>query len=189
MQNLSRWSISLLALALMFPIASRASDATDRADVLQQSQQTLAHLYAAEPNTRAAVEGAAGYATFRNFGLKILVAGGGKGSGLAVDNGSKKETFMKMLEVQAGLGFGIKQFEVVFVFETRAAMEQFVNQGWEFGGEATLAAKDGHVGGAMQGAVSVSPGIWMYQITEKGLAAEITAKGTRYYKDDKLNQQ
>jgi len=27
----------------------------------------------------------------------------------------------------------------------------------------------------------------MYQMTDKGLAAEITAKSTKYYKDDDLN--
>jgi lipid-binding SYLF domain-containing protein len=188
MQNLSRWSIGLLALALMFPMTSRASNESDRADVRQKSQQILAALYAAQPAARVAVEKATGYATFSNFGLKILVAGGGKGAGLAVDNASKKETFMKMLEVQAGLGFGIKQFEVVFVFENRAALDRFVNQGWEFGGQTTFAAKEGDVGGSLQGAMSVSPGVWMYQITKNGLAAEISAKGTRYYKDDTLNQ-
>jgi hypothetical protein len=39
----------------------------------------------------------------------------------------------------------------------------------------------------MAGAVSVSDGVWMYQLTDKGVAAEITAKGTKYYKDDDLN--
>jgi hypothetical protein len=39
----------------------------------------------------------------------------------------------------------------------------------------------------MAGAVSVSDGVWMYQLTDKGLAAEITAKSTKYFKDDDLN--
>jgi hypothetical protein len=42
-------------------------------------------------------EGAAGYAAFSNMGVKILVAGSGKGAGIAVNNKSKNETFMKML--------------------------------------------------------------------------------------------
>jgi len=37
------------------------------------------------------------------------------------------------------------------------------------------------------GAMSVSPGIWLYQLTDNGLALELTAKGTKYYKDDGLN--
>jgi hypothetical protein len=42
-------------------------------------------------------------------------------------------------------------------------------------------------GTAYQGAVSVSPGVWLYQLTDKGLALELTAKGTKYYKDGDLN--
>ena len=40
----------------------------------------------------------------------------------------------------------------------------------------------------MEGAASVSDGVWMYQMTDKGLALEITAKGTKYKKDDDLNK-
>ncbi len=39
----------------------------------------------------------------------------------------------------------------------------------------------------MSGAASVSDGVWMYEMTEKGLAAEITVKSTKYCKDDDLN--
>jgi len=48
---------------------------------------------------------------------------------------------MKMLEVQGGLGMGIKRFHVVFVFETADAPDRFVNSRWELGGQATAAAK------------------------------------------------
>jgi hypothetical protein len=45
----------------------------------------------------------------------------------------------------------------------------------------------GDEGAAYQGAMSVSPGVWMYQLTDTGVAAELTGKGTKYYKDDDLN--
>jgi len=35
--------------------------------------------------------------------------------------------------------------------------------------------------------VSVADGVWMYQLTDKGVALELTAKGTKYYKDGDLN--
>ncbi|MGB8323978.1 MAG: YSC84-related protein [Candidatus Acidiferrum sp.] len=94
---------------------------------------------------------------------------------------------MKMLEVQAGLGVGVEKFRVIFVFDNKKALEDFVNSGWEFGGQTTAAAKNGDKGAAMAGAVSVSDGVWMYQLTDKGLAADISATGTKYYKDDDLN--
>ena len=58
---------------------------------------------------------------------------------------------------------------------------------WEFGGQTTAAAKMGEEGGAFAGAMSVSPGVWMYQLTDDGLAVELTGKGTKYYVDDDLN--
>jgi hypothetical protein len=41
---------------------------------------------------------------------------------------------MKMGEVQAGLGRGVKKFSAIFVFETRDKFDQLINSGWEFGG-------------------------------------------------------
>jgi lipid-binding SYLF domain-containing protein len=164
-----------------------ASKAEKQKEVQKVSRETLARLYKAQPSAKKAVEGAAGYAVFSNFGMKIFVAGGGSGSGMAVDNKTKKATYMKMVEVQAGLGMGIKKFRVVFVFDTQKALNDFVNSGWEFGGQTTAAAKAGDQGAALTGAVSVAPGVWMYQLTDTGLAAEITGKGTKYYKDSDLN--
>mgnify|MGYP003526241693 CR=1 FL=1 len=37
------------------------------------------------------------------------------------------------------------------------------------------------------GAIAVSPGVWLYQLAGDGLALELTAKGTKYYRDDTLN--
>jgi lipid-binding SYLF domain-containing protein len=104
-----------------------------------------------------------------------------------VYNKTKKETFMKMAEVQAGLGLGVKKFRLVWVFENQADLNRFVNSGWELGGQATAAAKLSDQGGAFAGAMSISPGVWLYQLTDEGLALELTVKGTKYYKAGALN--
>ena len=62
-----------------------------------------------------------------------------------------------------------------------------MNSGWELGGQTSAAAKAGGKGGSFQGAMAVAPGVWLYQLTEAGLALELTAKGTKYYKDEDLN--
>src|SRR5512132_3052646 len=164
-------------------VALGADKAKEQAEVRKAAQEALAAVYKLQPSARKAVEAAAGYAAFSNFGMKILLAGGGSGEGIAVNNKTKATTYMKMAEVQAGLGFGAKKFQVVWVFDTEKALSDFVNSGWEFGGQATAAAKTGDKGSAYQGAVGVSPGVWIYQVTDKGLALELTAKGTKYYKD------
>ena len=183
-------AITLTCLAVA-PAASAAMSAKEkeqaRADAQKMSRETLDRLYRAEPGAKAAIAKSAGYAVFSNFGMKIFVAGSGKGQGVAVDNRAKKTIYMKMIEVQAGLGLGVKKFRLIWVFEDQKDFSNFVNSGYEFGGQASAAAKKGAQGGSYAGAVSVSPGVWLYQLTDEGLAAEITAKGTKYYKDDDLN--
>lgn len=159
-----------------------------RAEILKQSEQTINRLYHLQPHAKELIEKSAGYATFSNFGMKIFLAGGGSGSGVVIRKGSAKPVFMKMVEVQAGLGIGVKTFTVIFVFETAQALNTFINSGWEFGGQATAAAKYESKGGAYEGATNVAEGVWMYQLTDNGLAAEITAKGTKYYQDSDLNK-
>jgi lipid-binding SYLF domain-containing protein len=166
---------------------AKASADKERQEIRKLSQDILGRLYKAQPSAKAAIGKAAGYATFSNFGLKIFVAGSGKGKGLAVDNKAKKETFMKMFEIQAGLGFGAKKFSLVWVFETPETLGTFINSGWELGGQTSAAAKAGEKGASLQGALAIAPGVWLYQLTDAGLALELTAKGTKYSKDDDLN--
>ena len=184
-------SFTILSVVLMVSTFALAADQAkvdkERQEIRNRTKEILAQLYKAEPKAKANIQKAAGYAVFSNFGMKIFVAGSGTGKGVAVDNKTKKEVFMKMIELQAGLGFGVKKFSLVWVFEKPDALATFVNSGWELGGQASAAAKAGEKGAAFQDALAIAPGVWLYQLTEKGVALELTAKGTKYYKDDDLN--
>jgi lipid-binding SYLF domain-containing protein len=159
-----------------------------RDDVRETAHDTLDRLYRAQPSAKQAIARAAGYGAFSNFGMKILFAGGGSGKGLVVNNRTKQETFMKMIEVQAGLGLGVDKYRLVWVFERAADLDQFVNSGWELGAQATLTAHaDGQGAQGFAGATSVTPGVWLYQLSDEGLALDVTAKGTKYFRDDELN--
>jgi lipid-binding SYLF domain-containing protein len=187
-----RAAYAAIALVVLLPIGGPAgassSTAERQQEIRQTAQDTLSELYKATPSARKAVTSAAGYAEFSNFGMKIQLAGGGSGKGIVVDNKTRKETFMKMAEVQAGLGFGVKKFRLVWVFEHKSDMDQFVNSGWELGAQSSATAQvSGKGAEAFSGALSVTPGVWLYQLTDDGLALELTAKGTKYYKDDELN--
>ena len=175
---------SLLVMAGLAVAGSKEDDT--RAKVRAQSEQVLARLYASQPSARQVIAGSRGYATFSRLGLKLGVVGGGLGKGLLVTQPSGRETFMRFVEGSAGFGFGIKKFDLIFVFENEKAIADFT-KGWEAGGQATMAAKGRAGGKAIDGTVSVAPGVWVYQNTEKGLAAELGIKGTKYYKDDSLN--
>ena len=180
-----------LLIGLVCAMAVSQSAAQDpleqqRTELRKMADDTLARLYKVQPSAKKAVANSAGYAVFSNFGLKILVIGSGTGKGIAVDSKSRQETFMRMIEVQAGLGMGVKKFRLVWVFENKSDLDRFITSGWEFSGQGTAAAQTGGEGTAYAGAMSVVSGVWLYQLTDDGLALELTAKGTKYFKDEKL---
>jgi lipid-binding SYLF domain-containing protein len=96
---------------------------------------------------------------------------------------------MKMVSAGAGLGMGVKDYRVIFVFESDKALNEFMNSGWSGSGQADAAAKAGESGGAYSGATQIAPGVWAYEITKNGLALQLTLQGTKYSKDDDLNKK
>ena len=101
---------------------------------------------------------------------------------------------LELVRVQDKMANGVKEVsgislgrKLAFPHALTDDVNEFINSGWEFGGQTSAAAKLGDEGGAFAGAMSVSPGIWLYQLTDDGLALELTGKGTKYYKEDDLN--
>jgi lipid-binding SYLF domain-containing protein len=182
---------TLIVAAVLAPwvpgVALAASKEDDQAELRKAGNEALNALYKIQPDARKVVESAVGYAAFSNFGMKLMFAGSGTGKGVAVNNKTKAITYMKMAELQAGLGLGVKKFKLVWVFDTAQAFNTFVNSGWQLGGQATASAKAGGKGAAYQGAVAIAPGVWLYQVSGDSLALELTAKGTKYYQDSDLN--
>ena len=170
------------------PFGADKTNAQQKQEILKKNEEILQRLYQAQPKAKELIEKSVGYATFSNFGMKILIAGGGTGSGVVTNKGTNKMIYMNMAEVQAGIGLGIKSFQNIFIFQTETVLNDFVNSGWTFGGQVTAAAKYEKNGDAYQDASVVAPGVLMYQLTDSGIAAEITGKGTKYYKDTNLNK-
>ena len=149
---------------------------------------TLEDLYALQPAARGVIQKSAGYAVFNNIGTNVLVVSTARGAGVAVNSKTNQNTFMKMVSAGGGLGIGVKDYRVVFVFETEEAFARFLDSGWSGSAQADAAAKTNQSGAAYSGATMVEPGVWVYQITKQGLALQLTLQGTKYYKDDDLNK-
>jgi len=181
----SGFAVILLAGGL-----ASAGDSPDkkREKTRKMADQTLQELYKAQPASKAAIEKSAGYAVFNNMGTNLLLLSTARGAGIAVNSKTKQQTFMKMISAGAGLGVGVKNYRVIFVFEGDKALAQFLDSGWSGSAQTDAAAKAGEKGGAFSGAVEVAPDVWVYQITKNGLALQLTLQGTKYYKDDDLNK-
>ena len=179
-----------LVVSLLFAGLSIAKDSPDekKGKTRKMASQTLQELYKLQPTAEAAIQKAAGYAVFNNMGTNLLLVSTARGAGVAVNSKSKQETFMKMISGGAGLGVGVKDYRVIFVFESDDALAKFLDSGWSGSAQTDAAAKAGEKGAAYSGAVEIAPGVWVYQITKNGLALQLTLQGTKYYKDDDLNK-
>jgi lipid-binding SYLF domain-containing protein len=162
-----------------------------RSRILEMRDESLAQLYQEEPAAEEMVSEAVGYAVFSNTGINVLLVSTGNGRGIAHDNESGTDTFMKMFSAGAGIGMGVKTFRGVFIFHTREAFDNFVESGWDFSGQADAAATtdadSGEQAGAADAAATLTQGVTIYQMTDKGLALQATLQGTKYWQAEDLN--
>ena len=165
--------------------------ADKRKEIQEMRAETLADLYKYQPQAKGEIKSAAGYAVFSNFGMNLFLVSTARGGGVAHDKATGKDTYMKMFSAGGGIGLGVKDFRGIFIFQTKGALENFINSGWQAGGQADADAKvedEGVSAGSVAGtALDVAPGVRFYQLTETGLALQATIQGTKYYKDDDLN--
>lgn len=178
-----------LAVALPATVAAKDKVEAKRDEVRKMRDEVLARLYEAHPGAKARIRDAAGYAVFSNVGVNVFFASVAGGTGIVVERGTLRdtETFMNMGSAGVGLGLGVKDFRAVFVFSDRARLREFVDKGWDFSGQADAAAKSDDKGTAVSGAVTVMPGVEVYQLTKNGVALQLTLQGTKYWKDRDLN--
>ena len=143
---------------------------------------SLDKLLAENKNAKELYDKAYGWAAFDNLKLGFFFSGGG-GKGVAVEKATKKRTYMDMGSAGFGLAFGGKKYDVVFLFQTKAAFDAFVNKGWQAQGSASGTAGTAQ-GGAQTGFAN---GMAIYQISSTGLMANVDLTGSKYFKSKDLN--
>lgn len=183
------WVLSgVLLLSLNACLAPRGDTPEQkRAAISRMHDETLAQLYQQRSTAESVIRNAAGYAVFSNVNAQYLIVGGGGGYGLAVNQASARKTYMKMAQAGLGIGLGVQDIRVVFVFHSARAVNDFVERGWEFGAQADAAAKARDKGVAATGEISIDAETTMYTMTESGLMAKVNLTGTKYWKDVSLN--
>jgi lipid-binding SYLF domain-containing protein len=195
-----RYQLLFLASALALAGCSAQGDTASqqRASIQKMRTETLSKLYSLHPEARADIQHSDGYAVFASNSSKILLFGFGSGYGVVKDIRSGKDTYMKMAQGGAGVGVGIKQQRTVVVFHDKAALNNFITRGYVVGADANAAAKYDDKGIAPVGAsangvaketASLPSKVNVYEMTEKGLAAQAMINGYKYWPDDELNKR
>jgi len=178
--------LSLLLAACLAPRGDNPAE--KRAAIQTMKSDTLSELYRQRPSARDNIARADGYAVFSNVSAHFFWLGGSGGYGVAADSQTGRQVYMKMAQVGVGLGLGVQDVRVVFVFHSRQALQNFIDQGWEFGAQADAAAKAKDKGGAATGEVSISTEIDVYTLSAAGLLVKANLAGTKYWQDAALNQ-
>ena len=162
------------------------SDQEKRQAILKMKDDALTRLYKDKPYTREIIGSSPGYAVFSNANINLFFVAAGTGYGLVKDLNTGQYTYMNMAEGGVGLGLGVKDYRIVMVFHTKEAMNNFVHNGWTFGGNVDAAAKASDKGGSVQGEAYFGD-VTVYTFTQSGLALQATVKGTKFWKDKQLN--
>ena len=174
--------------ATSFAATSQEKINKERAEIDNLSVQALHRLYAKVPSAENVINSCYAYATLSNTGMKLGLFGSAHGRGLAVNNQTGEKVYMRMQEMGVGLGLGVKEYDLIFVIGTEKAWNAFIAGDIKFASSADASASDGEAGGAIEGASIAANGVWVYQMTKKGLALEASINGTKIYADKKLNQ-
>jgi len=178
--------LGVLSLALLSVGAFADDKAAKQAEVVKSTQAAMERFYKAKPDLKAAVGKAPGYGIFTTYGVSFLIGGSG-GTGLVHDNKSRKNTYMKVGAASAGLQLGASQTEMLLIFKTAAAMNKFVESGWEVTNTATASAgASGATAGGGRGETGMQDAE-TYTLTKNGLEAGVAVGGAKFWKDKDLN--
>jgi lipid-binding SYLF domain-containing protein len=178
-----------LMTATSFAATSQEKIDKERAEIDNLSVKALHNLYEKVPSAENVINNCYAYATLSNTGMKLGLFGDAHGRGLAVNNTTGEKVYMRMKELGLGIGLGIKEYDLIFVIGTEQAWKAFISGDIKFASSADASASDGQAGGAVEGASIAANGIWVYQMTKKGLSLDASIKGTKIYADKKLNKR
>lgn len=179
----------LLAFALNLSTMALAQDGTTtkaqqkKQNIDRIAEETLNRLFAQEPKAKTLFDMAYGYAVFTNVKVMFGISGGG-GSGVAVVKNTGQRVYMKMGTGGIGIGLGGQKSSIVFLFEDRKTLEDFIYNGWQ--GDAAANAVAGTEGANAN--TTFTKGLALYQLTESGLMLKADVSGTKFWVDKKLNK-
>ncbi len=161
-----------------------------RDGIRQMRDETLERLFKAHPKAREEIRKAVGYAVFDASQSNIILLVTGHGIGVAVDNGSKQETFMRMARLGTGPGIGYKSYKQVLIFKDKTLFNTFGTVGADVSasGDATLKLKDKGDNLVLDGTVSFNPLLSVYQMTDRGALLQANWGGVGYLPDGDLNK-
>jgi lipid-binding SYLF domain-containing protein len=150
--------------------------------ILKQREDMLDELYKTKPELKDRIQKAAGYATFKQTDMNLFILASGRGYGVLRNNKTGKDTFMCVASLGTGVGMGVKDLRVIFIFNDPKVMQQFVEQGVQFGGKGDVSAKYKDTGISAEGGAKAN-----VDIKDGTIASGVTTDTRGGAKDEKAS--
>ena len=170
----------LMALLLMTITACAGglvgSHEEKRAYFESLEKDTLARLVKEQPKTEQELAQSVGYAVIEKKVVKVPMIGAGGGAGVVVEKANGKRSYLRVPQLQFGLGWGGRSEKVILVFQDIEKLRDLADGTWKAGIEAEAAAKAGDIGAAGGGGTGdlVKKGFATYVLTDAGVSATAT---------------
>ena len=162
-------------LLAMLTIALVAGTSTVQAQDMDEVQEAIAAMKAADPGIATFFNNAAGYAVFPGVGKGGLGIGGARGSGLVFRGGSVIGK-VTLTQVSVGLMAGGQEFIQVVFFQNGAALDEFTAGNYEFNAQVSAVALT--AGASADAAYSNS--IAVFTMAKGGLMYEAAVGGQKF---------
>jgi len=139
-------------------------------------KETLARLVKEQPKTEQELAQSVGYAVIEKRVVKVPMVGAGGGAGVVVDKASGKKSYLRVPELQFGLGWGGRSEKAILIFQDVEKLRSLADGMWKAGIAAEAAAKAGDVGAAGGGSTGdlMKKGFTTYVLTDAGVSATAT---------------
>ena len=178
--------LSLATMALLVAIMSLTACSTIPGETKTEQiltidellKNTLADLYQQNPEAKAQIKNAVGYAIMNNKITKIPLVGAGAGYGVAINNSSQQRQYIQMVRFDVGGGWGLRSVRPGVIFTDEKVFNDFIDGIWSVNAGAEAAAKIGDIGAsaaADTGTVGNDKGYIIHMIIDSGVSATITA--------------
>jgi hypothetical protein len=144
-------------------------------------QDTLARLVKEQPKAEQELTASVGYLVAEQDVVKVPMVGWASGAGVAVEKANGKRTYLRIPELQFGVGWGGRVEKIVLVFQDLKKFRDLADGKWHAGVEAEAAAKAGDVGVAGSGGSTdlLKKGFSTYVLTDAGISGTATVSMLR----------
>ncbi|MDR2128746.1 MAG: twin-arginine translocation pathway signal [Burkholderiaceae bacterium] len=160
------------------PNTTQAGVASTAAELNAQAQEALQRLYHNVPGSRALVSQAAGVLVFPSILGGGFVVGAEYGRGVLL-LGARPVSYYNTIAGSLGFQAGAQSRSLIYVFNSRSALEQFRgSNGWTVGIDATVAFATIGANGQIDSHTAERP-VVAFSLTNVGLEAGASIQGSK----------